>query len=76
MSDFAEVCEDLTIDDISNCLQTSTTYRPFVDVHFPCLPVDEIEKEVASKVERSVDRGGNQGKGYGRYGSVDYSMVI
>lgn len=71
-----ESCENLTVDDVSNGLQTSTAYRPFVDVHFLRLPVDEIEEEVASKVETGVDSSGNQGKRYGRYSSIDYTMII
>lgn len=61
-SAWEESCENLTVDDVSDGLQTSTAYRPFVDVHFPGLLVDEIQKEVAAQVEKGVDSGGNQGK--------------
>jgi hypothetical protein len=33
--------------------------------------VDEVQEEIASKVETGVDAGSNQGKGDGRYGSVE-----
>ena len=71
-----ESCENLTVDDVSDGLQTSTAYRPLVDVHFLRLPVDEIKEKVAPKVETGVNSSGNQGKRYGGYSSIDYEMVI
>jgi len=56
-----EWCEKFTVDDVSDGFQTSTAYRPFVGVHFLRLLVDEIQKEIASKVETGVDCSGNQG---------------
>lgn len=49
----------LTVDDISDGFQTSTTDRPFVDIHFLRPLVDQIQKEVASKVETSINPSGN-----------------
>lgn len=50
---------NLTVDNVSDSLQTSTAYRPFVGIHFQRLLVDKIQKEVASKVKTGIDASGN-----------------
>lgn len=67
--------EDSTVDDVADSLEPRAADGPLVDVHAQRLAVQPVQHDVATKVERRIDRGGDKGERGGGNGGVDCTAV-